>query len=216
MADVPYAVDPGKTSPRMFADNFSEFFSKATPMLVAVVYVPLILGMLGYEAAFGTTGPLAMLGLTALGVLVWTFTEYTLHRWLFHYIDERPWVQRMHYLIHGVHHNYPNDFFRLVLPVLPSIILAAIFFGLFYAAFGAAGRPLFAGFVLGYMLYDLTHFAIHYVKNPPRYFRPLWKHHLVHHFAPGNHAFGVSTRLWDVIFRTMPKADARATPPSKG
>ena len=37
----------------------------------------------------------------------------------------------MHFIIHGVHHDHPNDKLRLVMPPAVSIPLAALFFGAF-------------------------------------------------------------------------------------
>ena len=47
----------------------------------------------------------------------------------------------MHFIIHGVHHDHPNDKMRLVMPPGASIPLALLFFGLFCSSSGC--RPAF-------------------------------------------------------------------------
>ncbi len=52
---------------------------------------------------------LAVVGLFLLGVLIWTLVEYIIHRYVFHYEPKTALGKLLHYIIHGVHHDYPND-----------------------------------------------------------------------------------------------------------
>jgi len=77
-------------------------------------------------------------------------------------------LQKIFFLFHGVHHAQPQLKTRLVMPPVVSIPLALIFYGLFVAVFdqllSAAHliAPAFSGFVLGYLAYDMIHYATHH------------------------------------------------------
>ena len=97
------------------------------------------------------------------GSAIWTLTEYWLHRLVFHWEPDNAFGRRMHFIIHGIHHDHPNDKMRLVMPPSVSIPLAALFFFAFWADLRhAAAFPLFAGFILGYLFYDYTHYYVHH------------------------------------------------------
>ena len=63
---------------------------------------------------------------------------------------------------------------------------------------------VFAGIVLGYMVYDLLHYYLHHGKPRSRMLRALRAHHSKHHHNPRfrDKKFGVSTTLWDHVFGT--------------
>ena len=109
----------------------------------------------------------------------------------------------MHFLVHGVHHTWPRDKFRLVMPPAVSITLFFLFLGIFYLLLGGRSVwPFHSGFVTGYMAYDLTHYYVHHSKPKTRYGRALKKHHMLHHFKASESRFGVSSMFWDYIFGT--------------
>jgi sterol desaturase/sphingolipid hydroxylase (fatty acid hydroxylase superfamily) len=139
------------------------------------------------------------------GMLAWTVAEYFLHRYVFHWTNGTAWGKRIHFLLHGVHHDYPSDRDRLVMPLLTSVPLAVIFYTLFVVVLGRAiAEPAFAGFVVGYLFYDGTHFFVHHFVPKGRWGKFLRRHHMTHHFADHDGGFGVSSPLWDLVFRTMP------------
>jgi sterol desaturase/sphingolipid hydroxylase (fatty acid hydroxylase superfamily) len=109
-------------------------------------------------------------------------------------------------MIHGVHHDHPNDAMRLVMPPAASIPLAALFFGLFSLIFGMPhALPLFAGFILGYLAYDYTHYHVHHHTPKTESGRKLREQHMRHHFQDHHYGFGVSSPIWDMVFRTLPR-----------
>jgi sterol desaturase/sphingolipid hydroxylase (fatty acid hydroxylase superfamily) len=111
----------------------------------------------------------------------------------------------MHFIMHGVHHDHPNDPLRLVMPPALSIPLAALFLLGFLAIFGeAAGFPLFAGFILGYLVYDYTHYHVHHHVPRTAGGKRLREQHMRHHFQDHRFGYGVSSPLWDFVFRTKP------------
>jgi sterol desaturase/sphingolipid hydroxylase (fatty acid hydroxylase superfamily) len=199
-------------SPRMFESDFVDFFSRTHPAVVPILFVPASSWLLWYSVARAGVGTLATAGLFAGGFLTWTLAEYWLHRTFFHWLPGGVWGERMHFLVHGVHHTWPRDKYRLVMPPAVSISLFWMFLGIFSVV---VGRPYMwgfhAGFVAGYMAYDLTHYYIHHFSPRSEYGRTLKKHHMLHHFKDHGARFGVSSRMWDHVFGTLESAQPKAT-----
>ncbi|TNF24194.1 MAG: fatty acid hydroxylase [Deltaproteobacteria bacterium] len=187
---------------RYFENPLLEALSKTPWWAPLAVWVP-IFGVLMYGAAVDTTlGAGAIVGLALGGLVFWSLSEYWLHRKFFHWT--RP--ERLHYIIHGAHHIYPNDNSRVVFPPTASLILGALFYGLFLLVLGyAMSLPFFAGFVVGYLWYDMTHFWTHVAKPKTRYGKFLRRHHMLHHFSEPEKKFGVSSPAWDFVFGTYGK-----------
>jgi len=143
------------------------------------------------------------------GIVLFTFVEYAMHRYLYHIPAETEKRKRFQYVIHGVHHDHPRDKSRLAMPPLLSLFLALLFIGLFRLTIGENGYAFGGGFLFGYSTYLLAHYAIHMYRSPKNFLGIIWKHHNLHHFVGDDGAFGVSTPFWDYIFGTMPKAPRR-------
>jgi 4-hydroxysphinganine ceramide fatty acyl 2-hydroxylase len=146
------------------------------------------------------------------GIVCWTLVEYLMHRYVFHFVNESAWSQKFHHLAHGIHHTYPRDAERLFMPPLPAILLASLFLSTFYLLMGTYAFLFFPGFILGYVLYVSLHYAMHRHK-PPKFLKALWAHHALHHYKYPDKAYGVSTRIWDRIFGTMPPQIQRSRQP---
>ena len=201
----------------MFENELLEKFSRIHPATPFIVYVPIKLAAMyrtWVRHEHGEISILSMIGLYLAGVLIWTLTEYWLHRLVFHWTKDTPRGRRIHFLLHGVHHDYPNDRDRLVMPLLTSGPLAIIFYCLFYFVLGGPthAEPVYAGMALGYLTYDGTHYAVHHFKQTSRLGRYLKRHHMLHHHADHSGGFGVSSPLWDVVFGTMPQVKKLAPP----
>lgn len=194
---------------RMFESDFFEWFSRIHPATPFVTWIP-VLGYVTYRCVTaaggrGEIGVLPLVGLILAGVLSWSLTEYELHRYVFHWTKDTAFGRRVHFLVHGVHHDYPNDKDRLVMPLGVSIPLGILFYVTFTHLFGVRlGEPYYVGFGLGYLMYDGTHYYVHHFRQTTRVGKFLRKHHLTHHFADHDGGFGVSSPLWDLVFRTMP------------
>jgi sterol desaturase/sphingolipid hydroxylase (fatty acid hydroxylase superfamily) len=190
-------------SPRMFESDFLDFFSRTHPVIVPLLFVPAAAALMHHSIARAGVGFLSSTGLFACGVITWSLSEYWLHRLFFHWQPGGRWGQRLHFLVHGVHHMWPRDKYRLVMPPAVSISLFFTFLGLFYGLLGARLTWAFhAGFVIGYMTYDMTHYYIHHYNPRSEYGRRLKKHHMLHHFKDPTKRFGVSNMVWDVVFGT--------------
>ncbi len=191
-------------SPRMFKSDLVDFFSRTHFSIVAILYVPASFLLIAYSIYANYVELLPALGLALAGIVVWTFIEYWLHRTFFHWQPPTAWGDRLHFLVHGVHHDFPRDKYRLVMPPAVSITLFFVFLAIWFYAFGPIGLAFHGGFVIGYMIYDLTHYYLHHGKPKSNYFRNLRRHHMSHHFNKkhSERRFGVSTRFWDRVFRT--------------
>jgi dihydroceramide fatty acyl 2-hydroxylase len=197
-------------SPPLFDSRFLDFFSRVHPAIPAILFVPVVLvcAWLGLDNGYGL---LAVIGFVLGGLLIWTLTEYWLHRLVFHWEPDHPLGSRMHFIMHGVHHDHPNDRLRLVMPPAVSIPLAAVFLLGFLAIFGpAAGYPLFAGFIFGYLIYDYTHYHVHHHVPRTTAGKRLREQHMRHHFQDHRYGYGVSSPLWDFVFRTKPARRERS------
>jgi sterol desaturase/sphingolipid hydroxylase (fatty acid hydroxylase superfamily) len=189
---------------RMFKSDFLELFTKVHWTIPLYIYLPVILYFLyraifDYQLVFGTIFLYSL-----IGIAIWSLTEYLLHRFLFHYVPPGKFGARIHFIFHGVHHDYPNDTKRLVMPPSVSIPLAVLFFFLFQAIFGnLLVAPFFVGFLIGYLFYDIGHYAIHHFNMHNRFWLMIKNHHMRHHYQDGSKGFGVSSPFWDVIFRTV-------------
>jgi 4-hydroxysphinganine ceramide fatty acyl 2-hydroxylase len=187
--------------------NFLEPLSKTAWWVVPTVWLPPVAygtyiaregcQSLGEEAAYWF-----------LGLFLWTFAEYLLHRFVFHldkYLPNNRVALTIHFLLHGIHHYLPMDKLRLVMPPTLFFVLATPFYRLAHFVFywnWHIGTAVFCGAIFGYICYDLTHYFLHH-RNLPLYWRQLKKYHLQHHFMDYNNGFGVSSPFWDIIFGTQ-------------
>ncbi|GAB4572267.1 MAG: sterol desaturase family protein [Anaerolineae bacterium] len=207
MAPLPTETSRNAESMRIFESDFLEFFTHISPVTIVVMWVPVAAALL-YVAAQSVPTATIVLGVL-IGLFAWTFVEYMLHRFLFHYEPRTPRQEKIFFLFHGIHHAQPQDKTRLVMPLPVSIPLGILFYGLFYVFFvsflGAPNwlNPVMAGFVIGYLIYDLTHYATHHFPMRSRLAKYLKRHHMIHHYKEPNARFGVSTPFWDWVFGTM-------------
>ena len=189
-------------SPPLFQSRFLDFFSRIHPVVPALIYVPVIAVLVVLGANAGQ-GALEIIGLFLAGLLIWSLSEYWLHRKVFHWDPDHPIGHRLHFIIHGVHHDHPNDKMRLVMPPGASIPLALLFFGVFWLIFGTpTAYPLFAGFLVGYLVYDYMHYYLHHFVPKSDTGKRLREQHMRHHFQ--DHRFGT----WSFALFRAPAAVA--------
>lgn len=195
-----------KGQARLFQSDYMEMMSKTHPIVIYSIYFPIIALMLYYGYAYKGLAMGMEVMLFIIGALFWSLFEYVMHRHLFHFIADSDRAQKFIYTMHGVHHEYPRDKERLFMPPVPSLIIAAVLFSLFYGLMGWNVLAFFPGFLFGYIMYGSMHFAIH-AFAPPRFLKALWRNHHLHHYKCPDKGFGVSSVLWDVIFRTVPNKE---------
>lgn len=189
---------------RMFKSDFMEALSRVHPAVPLIIFVPVILYMI-YLSIFNFNLEIFnIIGLVVFGIFIWTITEYLLHRFIFHFEMKSKIGARIHFIFHGVHHDYPSDSRRLVMPPSVSIPLASLFYFLFKFLIGdILVLPFFAGFLTGYLVYDMTHYAVHHFNMHSKFWLAIKNHHIKHHYQDPDKGYGVSSPLWDYFFGTM-------------
>jgi len=193
----------------MFESDLLDRLSRVHPVVPVVIFGPAIIVLFVLGAR--ELGTLAVLGLVLGGYLFWTLTEYWIHRLIFHFEPEHGWGARFHWIIHGVHHDHPNDPLRLVMPPSVSVPLAALFYGLFVLVLGNPAANVFAAaFLAGYLAYDMIHYHVHHHRPRNGVDKLLRELHMRHHFQDHTRGFGISAPWWDVVFRTTTRRRSRA------
>jgi len=215
-----FCVSNRDESVRMFRNDLLEKTTYVRPWVPHLIYVPIIALLLWFSPVGVATSVLWF----AVGLLIWTFLEYLLHRFAFHAPDEimrethqisagldldepvipaLPTMRHVIYFIfHGVHHEYPSDSSRLVMPPIASIPMGIVAWFVFALVFGDTAVPAFAGLLTGYLAYDTTHFVVHHRSVPTPFGKLLKRSHMRHHFLDPDEDYGVSSPLWDIVFGT--------------
>ena len=188
----------------MFENKFLERLTRIHFSIPLFIFVPIILFCLYKSFTLESLNILAVTGYVIFGLFIWSLTEYVMHRFVFHWMPPGKMGARMHFVFHGVHHDYPSDSKRLVMVPTVSIPLALLFYFLFKVLIGPVNVfPFFAGFLAGYLFYDMLHYAIHHFNFKSKIWLELKQHHMLHHYKDMDKGYGVSSKFWDVIFRTM-------------
>jgi len=192
-----------KGQARIFKNQYLEMLTKTHPFVIWGMYIPVIFFLLYYSFTREDFTWSYIVLLFFAGIFSWTLFEYLMHRFVFHYVAHSPRAQRLIYIIHANHHEYPRDKERLFMPPAPSLIMACIVFALQYLTMGNNVFMFFPGFLLGYLIYGTMHYAIHAWNPPFKWMKPLWRNHHLHHYKEQEKGFGVSTTIWDRVFGTM-------------
>jgi sterol desaturase/sphingolipid hydroxylase (fatty acid hydroxylase superfamily) len=186
---------------RAFDNDFLEKMSRIHPAVPICVWGPISLGSiyLGFRDGFSVP---RVASLSLAGLFVWTLVEYILHRWIFHWQPRSPRLRDRFYPVHQLHHDV-QEWDRIVAPPLMAVPLVVILLGIVWLCLGQPTVfPFFGGFLIGYLVYDYTHYATHYVRPLTWIGKGLRRRHLQHHFACPDRWYGVSSPLWDYVFRT--------------
>jgi sterol desaturase/sphingolipid hydroxylase (fatty acid hydroxylase superfamily) len=187
----------------MFSNRYMDVFTKVHYSVPLIIFIPVIAYF--FYLSFFVYHIFAVYGilLAAGGLLVWSLTEYNMHRFVFHWVPPGRWGQQLNFMFHGVHHAYPRDSMRLVMVPVVSIPLAILFYTIFRLTLGPVYcAPFFAGFVIGYLVYDMSHYALHHVSFRSKFWLELKQHHMAHHYSDPDHGYGVSTKMWDHVYKT--------------
>ena len=179
------------SSPRMFENDLLDRFSRVHHFVPLVILMPAIALFLNF--GFDQLPPGETLLLALGGYLFWSLSEYWIHRAIFHWEPEAGWGAKVHWMIHVVHHDHPNDPLRLVMPPAASIPLAILFVLAFVLVLGTPEAwPFAGGFLSGYLIYDMIHFALHHHRQRTRFGRWLRELHMRHHFQDDTRGYGTT------------------------
>lgn len=192
---------------RIFQNDFLEYWTKAPPQISAITYISIALIMLGIAFRREVVPSLTNAVLIFAGALFfWTFFEYFFHRYINHIDEHFPnsaWAHTLAYTLHGIHHEYPRDKERLIMPPVPGLLIVVLLYMVFRTLMGDMVYLFMPGFMTGYLLYTHVHFSVH-KRRVPGYLKTQYRHHALHHYKYPEKAFGVSVRWWDRFFGTMP------------
>lgn len=161
------------------------------------VLLPVIAGI-----GFHVAPTILAVPLFVAGVIVWTLTEYALHRYIFHFEPRSPLLRQAIFVIHANHHADANDPLRNLMPPIVSIPVGLAVWALSVWALGLQGTWFLLGFMTGYVAYDLVHFACHQFPMKGRIGRMLKTHHMRHHHLKVEGNYAITGMIWDRIFST--------------
>ena len=197
-----------RASPPLLPIASLDKLTRVHHLVPVAIYVPAVVVLL--VLGIGRTSVLGAIGLFAAGYLMWTLAEYWIQRVVFHFEPEDAWGAKVHFLIHGVHHEHPNDPLRLVMPPAASVPLAVLFALVFWLVLGNdLWMPFTGGFLAGYLIYDELHYHLHHRAPTTRLGRWLRELHMRHHFQDDERGFGISAPYWDRVFGTAPQRRTR-------
>ncbi|MCI5073020.1 sterol desaturase family protein [bacterium] len=193
-------------SPDIFKNPFLNFLTRTHIAIPLAIFYGSSIFLLFFSDASRVLSGLNKLGMFGLGLFIFTFVEYNVHRFVYHAVGNFEWTKKIAYIVHGIHHDYPKDKMRLALPPWLSIIIAYLIVSIFEFMAPKQAHPLAAGFLFGYATYLAVHYSVHIFPTPRNFLKVLWKNHNLHHYKYKDKLYGVSSPLWDYIYRThVPK-----------
>ena len=140
------------------------------------------------------------------GILIWTLLEYALHRFVFHIQIPVP-NPRLHEIVnasHLSHHASPRDPDKILVHPWYGLVISLILYGLLFAivrnAFFTSG--IMTGIWIGFLYYEAVHYRVHCSLSPSGFIARQRRGHFYHHFTNNKRCFGVTSPLWDYVFRT--------------
>jgi len=202
--------DHGTPRVRLFKNELLEQLTLISPGMFAMFWA-IALPLIAW-AGWGAVDPWTGLALVVAGVGIWTLFEYAMHRYLFHLDTQVRALRAMVFLIHGNHHDSPNDPLRGLMPLPASLPIAALVWLAFDLLLGGPGTWLFLGFMVGYVLYDAIHFACHQCGMEGRLASAIKRHHMRHHYVDEDKNFAISAIFWDQVFGSRITSLRRARP----
>lgn len=139
-----------------------------------------------------------------VGWILWTLTEYVVHRFSFHRHSSTA-VARIVAAEHTRHHRDPahtNLALRLAGHLGITVAGAPVGLTLMWLTTPTVGLAAWLGWSGGYIAYEISHWRMHHLA--PRTARGLARrrHHLAHHAMSASMNFGVTVRWWDLVFGT--------------
>ena len=172
--------------------------------IAAAIWVGQAVLVTGMALLVGVYPAWMTLSALVLGLLVWSPVEYVLHRFVMHWVPLSPsldaWVEKL--FPHAFHHRHPNDPGTVRRQQYPMAMIFLFFLVTALVVPVAIAAPFYAGIGLGYLCYELVHFAIHQCPMHGPIGRVLKRNHLFHHTRDDTVNFGLTSPAWDHAFGT--------------
>lgn len=191
-----------KGSGKLFTNPIFERISRTNIAVPVSIFILYATGLLFWSITATSISAWLTSALFFLGLFIFTWVEYNVHRYLFHIPTTTPVRKRFQYIMHGVHHEYPKDKERLAMPPLLSITISTVLLIVLRLVLLDYSFSFLAGFLVGYAAYLSVHYIIHAYSPPKNFFKALWRNHVMHHYKDGEIAFGVTTPFWDYVYGT--------------
>jgi sterol desaturase/sphingolipid hydroxylase (fatty acid hydroxylase superfamily) len=144
-----------------------------------------------------------------LGLISWSFGEYALHNWYGHVPRGKNNFSRTHLDHHADQSWFAPTALKIKVGVAVFLLVTPIAMLIAGWDFGLAWG---LGLTSAYTAYEVLHRRVH--THPPigPYSRWVRRHHLSHHFHNPNHNHGVTSPIWDIVFRTYRKVGVIRVP----
>jgi len=139
-------------------------------------------------------------GAAALGVLTWTFVEYALHRFIFHFPPTTDIRKVVTFVLHRHHHRDPGATDRLAATPAQAAGLLVPLAAVAHQVDPGHWTAFSFGLVAAWIAYEALHYSHHHGSSS--ILGPLRAHHLRHHHADPARGFGISSPLWDWLLRS--------------
>lgn len=175
-----------------------EFFIRQHYLVPFAFYLPVSFFLLFRSFVVRRVSLLHIVWMLPLLSKFWGYLEFFLHQNVLHENEELKIDPGTIREFHEIHHNYPNDPYRFVVPLWASIPSGLVFYATCRTLLGKEkGEALFGLMILYYLFYEFTHIAAHKydIKHP--FFEKIKKHHLKHHYLDSDKGFGFTTTEWD-------------------
>lgn len=190
-----------KNEPIRFFDNpILNRLSHTSIITICIVYIPIAIYFL-FQSFVHCQVLAAFLGMI-IGMFIWSFVEYLVHRFAFHFKFKKENFKKIHAIFHLAHHKYPHDKTKFQTLLVVSMPFGIFIYYFFKILFGAYLEPLYAGFIVGYILYEFTHYSTHRLKMNTKITKILKQNHMRHHYFDDSKNFGVTSPIWDYVFNT--------------
>jgi sterol desaturase/sphingolipid hydroxylase (fatty acid hydroxylase superfamily) len=160
------------------------------------VYPAVLIALPLYTVSYTHGSLVAWFVAAAIGVAVWTFTEYLMHRLVLHNVA-------FFKGLHDAHHGNPKALIDTPIWASLTILVVVVLAPSYWALGPTDGLGFSFGMILGYIVYSVVHHAMHFWSFSHDSYLYRCKHrHALHHYSEVEGNFGVTTPIWDYIFRT--------------
>lgn len=205
-ASVKTRVKPNNSgTTRLFKSPLLEKLTRSHYLVTLGILVGISAFLMYWSATEIEFTASTLAGLFVVGYFSWTLAEYLLHRFVFHMEPTNKIKNAIQYTLHGVHHEYPKDKSRIIMPPAGALLIGSLLFLVFWIPMQKYAFAFVPGFLMGYVTYAFMHYAIHAYQPPKNFFKVLWVNHGIHHYKDDEKGFGVSSPFWDFVFGTLPK-----------
>lgn len=205
-----YSKPKNAGTKRLFKNPILEKLSRTHISIPLTIFFSYAAALLYWSITHTSLAPGTTIAMFFLGIFAFTWVEYNMHRYLFHMGTYSRLREKLQYMIHGIHHEFPKDKDRLAMPPLLSVTIATILLLVLRVVMGDLAFSFLPGFLVGYALYLAIHYMVHAFQPPKNFMKSLWVNHSVHHYKNGNYVYGVTSPFWDYVYGTM--ADAKSIP----